>query len=214
MQTIHELIEGHRRFRGGYFEQHRSHFEQLAQSQSPRFAIVSCCDSRVDPAVIMDCAPGDLFVVRNVANLVPPCEQHGAYHGTSAALEFAVTDLCVRHIIVLGHRSCGGIRALVEHDPAAKEAPGFIGSWMSIARAAREQVFARPDLATTEERAAACEHAALGVSLANLRTFPWIRERIEAGRLALHAWFYDLADGDLLRFDEATGTLTRLLVRR
>lgn len=205
MTAIEQLIAGYRRFRSGYYEVNRDRLVDLARSgQSPRIAVVACCDSRVDPAVITDSTPGELFVIRNVANLVPPCEGEGAWHGTSAALQFAVCGLGVEHLIVLGHARCGGIRSLLEGQETRRE-DKFIAAWMGIADAARKRVLARTDLATIDARAHACELDAIGISLTNLETFPWIRERVEQNELQLHGWYYDLMSGDLLRLD-ATGS--------
>jgi carbonic anhydrase len=192
------LVEGFRRFQEGYFRTHRERLERLAQGQSPHVAMVACCDSRVDPAILFDAGPGDIFVIRNVANLVPRCEPEGLYHGTSAALEFAVTALEVDDIVVLGHARCGGIRALLQQDTSVSQ-PGFIACWMQIAEAARAEVLARPDLSGIEAQARACEQAAIGLSLTNLMSYPWIRERVARGSLALHGWYYDLQSGELMR---------------
>ena len=163
--------------------------------------MVGCCDSRVDPALIFDCAPGDLFVIRNVANLVPPAENQGQYHGTSAALEFGVCNLAVRHIIVLGHAQCGGIHALLEGGVVSNES--FIAEWMTIADAAREQVQREHAQASSAERHRACEQQAILVSLDNLMTFSWIRERVEHDKLALHGWYFDMEHGELLGYNAA-----------
>ena len=201
---IEKLIAGYRRFRSGYYEANRERLIELARTgQSPNVAVVACCDSRVDPAVITQSAPGELFVIRNVASLVPPCEGEGVWHGTSAALQFAVCDLQVEHIVVLGHARCGGIQTLLEYPRAAVAYEGFVASWMSIADEVREQVLARTDLRTFEERAHACELGAIETSLANLQTFPWICKAMERGRLHLHGWYYDLETGDLLYLDPA-----------
>jgi len=143
-----------------------------------------------------------------VANLVPPCEGEGMWHGTSAALEFAVTGLKVEHIVVLGHARCGGIRALVERDDTQEKS--FISDWMSIADEARRKALARTDLTTIEEKAHACELNAIETSLANLRTFPWVKARLEAGRLQLHGWYYDMVSGDLLALDAEAGRFVSL----
>ncbi len=201
MDPIARLIEGFQRFRHKYFVEDRALFEQLSRrGQSPKVAVVACCDSRVDPAIVLDASPGDLFTIRNVANLVPPHEPEGTYHGTSAALEFAVRSLEVEHILVLGHAQCGGIRALMEGDlrPGGDEPYDFIGAWMSIAREARERVTADGTLSEPERRPA-CEKAAVEVSLENLMTFPWIQRRVEDGRLQLHGWYFDLESGELSR---------------
>lgn len=194
-----ELIAGYARFRDGYFKDNRARLEALAAGQSPRICLVSCCDSRVDPTTVFDAHPGELFVVRNVANLVPPCEEDGTFHGTSAALEFAVTGLSVQHIVVLGHAQCGGIRALVDKDPDSANG-SFIDHWMSIAEPVRETLDADTD-AKGEARYSACEKHSVAHSLHNLMSYPWIKSRVEAGSLTLHGWHYDLAGGALSILD-------------
>ena len=164
--------------------------------------MVGRCDARVDPALILDCAPGDLFVIRNVANLVPPAENQGHYHGTSAALEFSVRNLAVQHIIVLGHAQCGGIHALLEGVVAKDDT--FIAAWMRIAEAAREKIEQELAGASSEARHRACEQQAILVSLNNLMTFSWIRERVEQGKLALHGWYFDIERGELLGYNVTT----------
>ncbi len=200
MKTIDDLIAGYRRFRQGYYQTNRERLTALAGGQSPLAAVVGCCDSRVDPAVITDSAPGDLFVIRNVANLVPPCEGQGTWHGTSAALEFAVRGLGIPHIVVLGHARCGGIRALMEAETTA-DIYQYIGDWMRIAAPARERALDLGAGLSLDEQSHLCELEAIRVSLANLETFPWIRERLTAGTLTLHGWYYDLASGTLLVLD-------------
>lgn len=204
MDIIARLVHGYRRFRGGYYLDHHKKLSALAnQGQSPQVCVVSCSDSRVDPSLILDCEPGELFVIRNVANLVPPCEAEGLYHGTSAALEFAVCGLQVAHIIVLGHGRCGGIQALLAGETSYHPRVGFVSAWMHIAQKARAHVLARDDLTTPEARSCACEHAAIRLSFKNLLTFPWVAERVEQKTLQLHGWYYDLDRGDLLALDEA-----------
>ncbi len=200
-----KLLEGYGRFRKGYYQRNRARLEQLAQKQAPEVAMVSCCDSRVDPSILFDVEPGDIFVIRNVANLVPPFETKGDYHGTSAALEFAVTCLQVKQIVVLGHANCGGIRALMENDGSIKSA-GFINSWMQIAAPAKEKVLANHDYNTLEQQIDACEKTAVSYSLRNLMSYPWIRERVVAGRLKLIACYYDLRCGELVDVDEINAT--------
>ena len=204
MTEIDRLIAGFRRFRDGYFLRNRELFQQLARhGQRPGTLIVSCCDSRVDPAVITDCSPGELFVIRNVANIVPPFEQAGAYHGTSAALQFGVCNLQVQHVVVLGHALCGGIRALLQQPEGS--GGNFIDAWMSVAGAARELALAQLRHADLEAQARYCEQAAIRVSLANLLSFPWVQERVAAGNLSLHGWYFDLDAGELLVHDSVTG---------
>lgn len=198
-----DLIAGYKRFRDGYFKDNRERLEALAVGQSPPICLVSCCDSRVDPATVFDAHPGELFVVRNVANLVPPCEGDGTFHGTSAALEFAVTGLNVRHIVVLGHAQCGGIRALVDKDLDSADS-SFIDRWMSIATPVRKKLTSDPD-ACGEARYTACERYSVGNSLDNLMTYPWIKSRVDAGSLALHGWHYDLTGGALSILDPKSG---------
>lgn len=198
---IEKLIKGYGRFRSGYFQRNRTRLEELALEQAPEVAMVSCCDSRVDPGILFDVEPGEIFVIRNVANLVPPFETKGDYHGTSAALEFAVTCLKVKQIVVLGHANCGGIRALMEND-ASTRSEGFIDSWMQIAAPAKKEVLARSDLDTPELRTDACEKTAVSYSLRNLMTHPWIRSRVEAGSLGLVGYYYDLRSGELANVDE------------
>jgi carbonic anhydrase len=164
--------------------------------------MVACCDSRVDPAIVFDCDPGELFVLRNVANLVPPREEGGAYHGTSAALEYAIGVLGVRHVVVLGHSQCGGILALLNGPPPGQTLR-FVTSWMSIAQKAREAAMLAEGL-SEPERARLCERLAIRLSLDNLTTFTGIRERIARGVLQLHGWHFDLLDGVLTGLDPAT----------
>ncbi len=179
------LQEGYSRFLQGYWREHRERYAALARDgQSPSTMVIACSDSRVAPELIFDAAPGDIFVVRNVSNLVPPYAPDTGNHGTSAALEFAVTVLGVQRIIVLGHSQCGGIRALMrEPDDRGGD---FISSWMKIANAARARVCEAPDApADFEARCARCERESIRVSLANLTSFPWIESRVRAGALIL-----------------------------
>jgi carbonic anhydrase len=203
MEEIKKLTAGFARFRAKYFEKHPELFDQLSrQGQSPNVMVVACCDSRVDPAIITDSDPGDLFVVRNVANLVPPCEMGGGYHGTSAALEFAVRTLEVKHIVILGHSQCGGIQSLLQ---GIKDPQGdFIIPWMAIAEEARQKINALHAHAPDATRQRACEQAAIQVSLRNLATFPWIRERVAQGTLHLHGWYFDIDRGVLLHYNCVT----------
>lgn len=202
------LIEGFRRFRDRFFEEHKRLFESLAQKgQTPKVLLIGCCDSRVDPAIIFDAQPGEMFVVRNVANLVPPYAPDGVHHGTSAAVEFAVRGLEVEHIVVLGHARCGGVRALIESQ-GNDTSTDFIQGWMHIARSARDRALALTLSAGQPIDAARrmCEQETVAISLGNLMTFPWVRERVEQGRLMLHGWFFDLESGELFRLDPISNT--------
>jgi len=196
------LVQGYQRFRDGYFIENKEKLAALAMEQKPRIALLSCCDSRVDPTTVFDAAPGDLFVIRNVANLAPPYEQEGVFHGTSAALEFAVTGLEVSHIVVLGHANCGGIRALMDKSPS-DDKTSFIDQWMTIAAPVREHICASGEM-SDEERYATCERQAIAHSLRNLMTYPWVKTRVNAGTLSLHGWHYDLAEGTLSSLDPET----------
>jgi len=199
------LTAGYRAFLGGRFADERSRYETLAQTgQRPEIMIVGCVDSRVSPEVIFDAAPGELLVVRNVANLVPPYEPHrDSQHGTSAALEFGVQALRVRHIVVLGHAFCGGIRAFAdEREPLS---PGdFIGRWMSQIAPAAERLGprAKDDGDAYLRR---LEFASVELSLQNLMTFPCIRILVERGKLQLHGAYFGIAAGRLLVRDPASG---------
>ena len=183
---MQHLLAGYQRFRARSWPERRATFEALSDhGQQPLVMVVACVDSRVDPAVIFDTAPGELLTIRNVANLVPPYAPDTAYHGTSAALEFGVRVLEIPHLVVLGHGQCGGVRALLEGAPP--NARDFVAPWMSIAEPARQAALRCED---AESRQRCCEHEVVRVSLANLRSFPWIAEREAAGRLVLHgAWF-------------------------
>lgn len=207
MADFNALIEGYRRFRASGWRQERERWSQLAEGQNPKVMVIACSDSRVDPAQIFDANPGEMFVVRNVANLVPPFETGGGRHGVSAALEFAVTQLQVEEVIVMGHGFCGGCAAALtgQFDDADHGEGHFIARWIELLGEAREAVRSRHK---ELDRAAFAdmEHESVQVSLRNLRTFPWVREREEAGSLALHGAFFSIADGILHLLDEASGS--------
>lgn len=204
MTEIEKLIDGYKRFHDNYFVSNEEElFSELALGQKPNTLVIACSDSRVDPAIVMDSKPGDLFVVRNVANLVPPYEVGGGYHGVSAALEFGVRALEVQHIIVLGHRQCGGIKALFEGVPDALGGE-FIKPWMNMAQRASERVRAEHPHARDEEKLCECEMAGIVVSLENLATFPWIQSRVDEGKLKLHGWYFDIVSGEMKAYDAKT----------
>lgn len=201
------LADRYRRFRFRHFAPNQNRYEELAErGQAPDVMVVSCCDSRVDPETIFSAMPGELFVVRNVANLVPPFETTGKFHGVSAALEFAALNLRVRHIMVIGHSGCGGIRACLERDAARQTEAQFISNWMSMLDSARDGV--RRDLADRPvgDMVAALEREGVKTSLANLRTFPCIQTLEGRGRVALHGAHFDIASGALSVLNEGTGT--------
>ncbi len=202
MDPIAKLLAGFRTFREGHFEPRRAIYEQLVdEGQKPRVALIACSDSRIDPTLELQAEAGELFVVRNVANLVPPHEEGGGLHGTSAALEFAVEHLGVEHIVVLGHAHCGGIRSLFRDAVEDDDRFQFIAPWMSLVRSAHRRVEATMPDASEDERARACEQSAVLVSLENLMTFPAIRERVGEGRLRLHGWYIDIRAGELHIYD-------------
>ena len=212
--AIRRLMAGIKGFRARYYEKYPDSMRMLVeQGQKPEVLLIGCSDSRVDPALITQAEPGELFVVRNVANLVPPYQPDGHYHGTSAAIEYAVRVLEVGHVVVLGHAQCGGIRGLIGMQ-AGEQPPGdFIAPWVSIAQSACERYLAPNGSGENDRQAAAewlrdsphlVERAAVRGSVENLMTFPFIRERVEAGTLHLHGWWFDLDSGDLWAINSQT----------
>ena len=205
MSDFADLIEGYRRFREGDWRRQRERWEKLAKGQSPQVMVVACSDSRIDPSVVFDSRPGEMFVVRNVANLVPPFELGGLRHGVSAALEFAVTQLNVREIIVLGHGQCGGVSASLSRrfDDKPPGEGGFIARWIEMLEPARDRIEA--ELGQGPEAVRALELECVRVSLANLRTFPCIPPREADGSLKLIGAYFAISDGVLHVLDEASG---------
>ena len=205
MADFSDLLSGYRRFRQTGWKHERDRWAALAEGQSPKVMVIACSDSRVDPATIFDTSPGEMFVVRNIANLVPPFEVGGGRHGVSAALEFAVTQLEVPEIVVMGHGQCGGVDAALsrrlEHAPPG--AGGFIAHWIDLLDEARDRITA--ELGTGPEALHALELETVRLSIQNLRTFAAIREREAAGKLALHGAYFAIADGRLHLLDEASG---------
>ncbi len=202
MDPIAKLTAGFKEFRDDSFQEKRATYEALvSQGQKPKVAVIACSDSRVDPATVLQADPGDLFIVRNVANLVPPDEQDGQYHGTSAALEYAVQHLEVEHLIVLGHAHCGGIRSMFEEPGEGSEGNRFMLPWMSLVRSAYLRIQGTMPNASEDEKARVCEQSAVLVSLENLMTFPAIRERVSDGRLHLHGWYIDIRSCALHVYD-------------
>lgn len=204
MTRFSDLIEGYRRFRATEWHSEHKRWADLAEGQSPKVMVIACSDSRVEPSIIFDAKPGEMFVVRNVAALAPPFETTPGLHGVSAALEFAVTQLEVEEIVVMGHGHCGGCAAALtrEFDDALPGEGQFIAGWVRLLDGARENVVARH--AELEWQAfVEMELEAVQVSLDNLRTFPWIAEREANGRLSLHGCHFSIADGKLYVLDEA-----------
>lgn len=203
MKDIANFITGFQRFQEKYFSDDRELFEQLRQGQTPRVAIIACADSRVDPALLMGAEPGDVFVIRNVANLVPPYVPDGGFASVPAALEFSVQSLEVEHVIILGHSQCGGIHALMNGVAPGSE---FIAKWVGIAERARERVLSELQTKPPHLQERACEQAALILSLDNLMTYPWIAERVNGGKLHLHGWYFDLGAGALSCYNDASNS--------
>ena len=206
------LIEGYRGFLDGRLRHEQDRYRELAEAgQSPEVMVIGCCDSRVSPEVIFDARPGELFVVRNVANIVPPYEPDGHAHGVSAALEFGVAALKVKHIVVLGHARCGGVKAFAEN--AEPLSPGdFIGNWMRLMAPAAAKAGPQRDLSWADYLTR-LEQANVANSLDNLKTFPRLRHLIETGVIAIHGAYFGVATGALLMRDEATGVFVPATAR-
>ncbi|MBX9585978.1 MAG: carbonic anhydrase [Gammaproteobacteria bacterium] len=190
-QSLKKIIKGYLSFRKKYAHGNRSVMRVLSMyGQKPKIMVIACCDSRVDPALILQCDPGDLFVVRNIANIVPPYEKDKAHHGTSAALEFGITVLEVKHLIVLGHSQCGGMQALMEKRTESNF--DFITNWVSIIDAPVEVLESVDD----------CAKYALNESYQHCLTFPWIAERVAQNKLNVHQWFFDISTGQIHTYSQ------------
>ncbi len=207
MTHFADMIDGYRRFRNGGWQQQRERWSDLAEGQSPRVMVIACSDSRVEPSQIFDTNPGEIFVVRNVAALVPPFETTPGRHGVSAALEFAVQFLKVDEIVVMGHGMCGGCHAALHRSMEGAEPGrgGFIADWIAMLDEASEQVRSEHPAIDNREAGRAMELAAVRVSLDNLMTFPCIQEKVRRGTLTLRGAFFAISDGVLHLMDEATG---------
>lgn len=203
------LLAGYRNFITGRYVSESEHYRSLArEGQAPETMIIACCDSRTAPETVFDAGPGELFVLRNVANLIPPYEPDGEFHSTSAALEFAVRSLKVQNIVVMGHGRCGGIKAALSHG-SAPTAPGdFIGKWMSLIGPAADTI-ASSTMMTSSERATALERITIRYSIANLRTFPYIKALEDKGELALLGAWFDVSTGELWAMNTETGDFER-----
>lgn len=203
MTHFTDLVDGYRRFRTADYRRQHERWAQLAEAQAPKVMVIACSDSRVEPAQIFDTLPGEIFVVRNVANLVPPFENDGGRHGVSAALEFAVTKLEVEEIVVLGHGMCGGAHAALTEmfQHSAPGDGGFVHAWVSLLDGARERVKAQFDDGPQASREMELE--TVRTSIANLRTFPFIPTREAAGTLTIHGAYFAISDGVLHLMDES-----------
>ena len=203
------LLDGYRSFKDGRYRRERDHYRALAEhGQTPEAMVIACSDSRSAPETVFDAAPGRIFVVRNVANLVPPNQPDSDCHGTSAALEFAVLGLKVRHIVVLGHGGCGGIRAALHPSAQPLSPDDFIGRWMKRLEPAVGAAATGGPM-TDAERQTALERASVRASIANLRTFPFVSDLENRDRLGLHGAWFDIADGALWTMDPLGGEFSK-----
>ncbi len=200
------LTDRYRRFKHRIFVPNADQYEELATyGQDPEIMMISCSDSRVDPETIFSAMPGELFVVRNVANLVPPYETGGKYHGVSAAIEFAVLNLRIKHLVVLGHAGCGGVKAALDQSAAIQTEAHFISRWMSMLDDARLSVLASHQMKSAKERQDTLERESIKLSIKNLRTFPFVREREDKGKLNIHGAHFDIKTGTLSVLSHSRG---------
>lgn len=203
MAEVKKLIEGYREFYKKYFASGDTLYKDLQKGQSPKTLIIACSDSRVDPSIVTNAEPGDIFVIRNVANLVPPYQvDETGLHGVSSALEYAVLVLKVEHIVIMGHSNCGGIRSLVNND--AIRDTDFIWQWMDVLQPAKENVIMKYPGACEDDLCCMCEKESILHSLDNLLTFPWVKSKVESGDLKLHGWYFSLDDGSLMGYNPQT----------
>lgn len=203
------LLNGYKNFMSGRYAGERDRYRVLADTgQRPQTLFIACCDSRSAPETIFDCGPGELFVVRNVANMVPPFEPDGQYHATSAAIEYAVLVLKVKDIVVMGHGRCGGIQAALDPNFESLSPGDFIGKWMNLVKSAAEQIQSN-DVMTSGERQTALERVSIRNSIRNLRGFPFVKEQETAGKVKLHGAWFDISTGELWVMDSKTGDFRR-----
>ena len=203
------LLKGHANFMGGRYAREKERYRELAASgQTPTTMIIACCDSRAAPETIFDAEPGELFVLRNVANLVPPYQPDGGQHGTSAAIEFAVKALGISNVVIMGHGRCGGIKAALDPDSSPLDSGDFIGKWMSMLGGLPEQV-GQNALMTASERQTALERISIRNSILNLRSFPSVADLEAQGKLAVHGAWFDISTGELWVMNSETGDFIR-----
>ncbi len=212
--ALDRLLKGFADFRLGYYREHLDLFEKLAkEGQSPKILIVGCADARVDPGILTQTKPGDIFTVRNIGAIVPPAQipPDERQHGTSAAIEFAVRGLEVEHVVILGHALCGGIAALVDGDKSAFADYDYLSTWTAVAQSVRDHALAELKGRSRAEILRAVEQASVVNSVGNLMGFPWIAERVAAGKLVLHAWWFNFAEGQLYAFNPETAAFDKVL---
>jgi len=200
-KSFEQIIQGYKKFREKYVLQDNVLLKRLAEhGQSPQILVVACCDSRVDPALLLQCEPGDLFIVRNVANIIPPYENNEAHHGTSAAIEFAVRHLGIQHLIILGHSQCGGIQASLNND--ALKHDDFIGHWVNLIK-----IENTPSNCVND-----CAKSSLMNSYDNALSYPWIKQGLEQNKLKIHLWFFDIKDGLIHSYQHDQSTFVPLAI--
>lgn len=211
MSGIDALLNGFRKFREIYYDQAPDLYRDiLRKGQNPRIAVIACSDSRVDPAIVFQVEAGEIFAVRNVAALVPPCEDDEGYHGTSAALEFAVKGLGVDHIVVLGHAHCGGVEAMVRKQEGGQAGGRFIAAWTGLLIQARQRALTKDPSLEGDAVLRASEREAVRLSLENLMTFPFVRKRVDKGVLKIHGWYLNIFEGQLESLDPESGCFVQL----
>ncbi|WP_101758389.1 carbonic anhydrase [Oceanicoccus sp. KOV_DT_Chl] len=211
MKEIKALIDGFRNFKEEYIEDELGRYRQLAEyGPHSKILMIACCDSRADPAIITNSQAGDLMVIRNIANLVPPYDPNSNFQETQAALEFAVSYLAVEHVVVMGHSRCGGIRSLLTRLIDDADAMLPLEKWTAVAEPAAKHVLKNLAGANLDDQTCACSREALTASLANLRSYPWLLEREQKQKLQVHGWYFNLADGDLQAYDEVNKKFTSL----
>ncbi len=209
MSEINSLIKGYHAYHTVDYRRDEALLRSLAEKgQSPKAMVISCCDSRVEPSAVLGSIPGDLFMVRNVANLVPPFVTDSQHHGTSAALEYAMVQLNIPNIVILGHAMCGGIKSLIDGSVDTEDNSTFISNWMSIAKDAKNNINCCDH--NSEEFQRNVEQASILNSLKNLMTFPFVKERVEDGRLELHGWYFDFSSGELFGYNEEQDSFINL----
>jgi carbonic anhydrase len=211
MSDINALIAGFKAFHEEYTEDSEGKYKGLAEyGPHSKILMIACCDSRVDPAIITNSRAGDLMVIRNIANLVPPYSKNGHFYETSAAIEFAACYLQVEHIIVMGHSRCAGVRSLLTRLVDDNDAVLPLDKWTEIAEPVAREVMAEMNGVDLDEQTCTCSRKALTVSLDNLKTYPWVKERLENKSINLHGWYFNLANGQLDRFNDQTDNFEKL----
>lgn len=199
MSSFHDLIEGFHNFKEEYMLEETEFFESLKHGQSPKTLVIACCDSRVDPAILMGCRPGDLFVVRNVAALVPECSETSRADAVMSAVEYGVKHLKVEHIVVMGHSNCGGIHGLLH--PHEIEHEAYISGWLKLAAPVIDELQKHADVHQLPDKHRRCEEGAVLLSIDNLLSYEWIAERVQSAKLKLHALYYDMHEGRMYIWD-------------